>query len=140
MGTGMSLQTAQIQHSARALQDREDEAAMSDAPTVTRNTLRDAVAARCPHLSRGEIRMLVDAVFDEIMEALANGENVKLHEFGAFLIRKKVERLGRNPKSGVPAPISARRSVTFRPGGPLKAAAEQAGQREETAPARKAAE
>ena len=137
----MSLQISHLEQSARAArEDREDDAAASSSPTVTRNTLREAVSLRCPHLSRAEIRMLVDAVFDEIMEALAAGENVKLHEFGAFLIRNKGERLGRNPKSGVPAPISARRSVTFRPGGPLKGAAEQAAEPMASESPRRAAE
>ena len=58
---------------------------------------------------------LVDVIFDEICESLINGEEVKFAGFGTFKILAKSARMGRNPKTGAPAVISARRVATFRP-------------------------
>ncbi len=70
---------------------------------------------------------LVESFFEEIREALENGEQVKLSGFGNFELRDKNERPGRNPKTGEDIPISARRVVTFRPGQKLKSRVEDAG-------------
>ncbi len=51
----------------------------------------------------------------EICESLAQGEAVKLRSFGAFNVRSKRGRIGRNPKTGVEAPITPRRVLTFKP-------------------------
>jgi integration host factor subunit alpha len=61
-----------------------------------------------------QARQIVDEVFEEILAALACGESVKLSAFGAFTPRAKRERIGRNPKTGESAMISARKVVTFR--------------------------
>jgi integration host factor subunit alpha len=58
---------------------------------------------------------MVDLVFGEIEESLIRGEEVKFAGFGSFKILVKPERMGRNPKTGKPAVISARRVATFRP-------------------------
>jgi integration host factor subunit alpha len=71
--------------------------------------------------SRREAAVLVDAVLGEIVEAIARGEEVKLSGFGAFSIRSKAERMGRNPRNGAPAKITSRRVVVFRPSRILKA-------------------
>ena len=71
-------------------------------------------------LNKREARELVDLFFEEVRAALAQGEQVKLSGFGNFDLRDKRQRPGRNPKTGVEIPISARRVVTFRPGQKLK--------------------
>ncbi len=53
-------------------------------------------------------------VFEEILERIVAHEDVKLASFGAFLVRAKKERLGRNPKTGVRAMVSARLVVVFK--------------------------
>ncbi len=58
---------------------------------------------------------LIDVIFDEIRESLINGEEVKFAGFGSFKILNKPARMGRNPKTGVAAVISARRVTSFRP-------------------------
>ncbi|MDR2413283.1 MAG: integration host factor subunit alpha [Rickettsiales bacterium] len=58
---------------------------------------------------------LVDLIFNEIAESLARGEEVKFAGLGSFKILEKAERMGRNPRNGKPAVISARRVATFRP-------------------------
>ncbi len=52
---------------------------------------------------------------EEISDSLDRNEAVKLRAFGAFNVRSKRERVGRNPKTGVEAPIRPRRVVTFKP-------------------------
>ncbi len=81
--------------------------------TVTRAELSEAVH-RAIGLSFEESRALVASVFDQISECLSDGESVKISRFGAFLVRDKALRLGRNPKTGEAVPISPRRVVVFR--------------------------
>jgi len=58
---------------------------------------------------------LIDVVFGEIAQALTRGRRVQITNFGAFNINHKRERIGRNPKTGRMAVITARRVPTFRP-------------------------
>ncbi len=67
-------------------------------------------------LNEVESKELVEAFFDEIKKSLIDNEEVKISGFGNFTILNKKERPGRNPKTGKPALISARRVVTFRAG------------------------
>jgi integration host factor subunit alpha len=82
--------------------------------TVTRAILRDAVYRSCMSLSRAQASKVLDATIEEMCEALVRGETVKLRAFGIFKVRSKRERVGRNPKTGEPVPICARRSLTFK--------------------------
>ena len=75
-------------------------------------------------LNKREAKELVELFFEEIRDALVNGEDVKLSGFGNFTLREKDQRPGRNPKTGEEIPISARRVVTFRPGQKLKSRVE----------------
>jgi integration host factor subunit alpha len=75
-------------------------------------------------LNKKEARELVDLYFEELVAALADGEQIRFSGFGNFYLRDKKERPGRNPKTGEEIPISARRVVTFRPGQKLKARVE----------------
>lgn len=67
-------------------------------------------------LSKVDARWIVDAFFEEIKTTLIAGHPVKLSGLGNFKLRDKVERPGRNPKTGKAVPISARRVVTFKAG------------------------
>ena len=71
-------------------------------------------------LNKRESKELVEAFFDEIKMSLINNEEVKLSGFGNFKILNKRERPGRNPKTGEPAIISARKVVTFKAGQKLR--------------------
>ena len=87
--------------------------------TVTRETLYDAVQ-QVIGLSGHEAKILVTQVLEEIAATLERGETVKLSSFGSFVVRQKGERLGRNPKTGEPAPIRPRRVLVFKPSPTLK--------------------
>ena len=75
-------------------------------------------------LNKREAKEIVEMFFEEVRQALENGEQVKLSGFGNFDLREKNQRPGRNPKTGEEIPITARRVVTFRPGQKLKARVE----------------
>jgi len=75
-------------------------------------------------LNKREAKELVELFFEEIRQALEEGQDVKFSGFGNFILRTKSQRPGRNPKTGQEIPISARRVVTFRPGQKLKARVE----------------
>ena len=81
--------------------------------SLTRLELSDAVV-REVGLSRHESMQLVDEVLEHILKALVEGENVKISSFGTFSCKQKKERIGRNPKTGIEAPIIARKVVTFK--------------------------
>ncbi len=75
-------------------------------------------------LNKREAKEMVEGFYEEIRNALARNQQVKLSGFGNFDLRDKRQRPGRNPKTGEEIPISARRVVTFRPGQKLKSRVE----------------
>ena len=87
--------------------------------TVTRADLADAVH-RETGLPRRDAAELVEMAIEAITERLSAGETVMISGFGSFRVRDKRAREGRNPRTGEPAPIPARRVVTFRPSQALK--------------------
>lgn len=64
-------------------------------------------------------RAALECAFDEIKNALASGDNVRLLGFGTFKIREKSERTGRNPQTGENITIPAHKVVAFKPGSEL---------------------
>ena len=86
---------------------------------VTRADLYQAIYQKIG-LSRTQSATLVELVLKEITDCLERGETVKLSSFGLFVVRKKGQRMGRNPKTGEEAPISPRRVVVFKPSEVLK--------------------
>jgi integration host factor subunit alpha len=89
------------------------------AKTITRASLSEAVYQEVG-LSRNESAELLELVLNEVTEALARGETVKLSSFGSFSIRQKGRRIGRNPKTGEEVPILPRKVLVFRPSQVLK--------------------
>jgi integration host factor subunit alpha len=87
--------------------------------TVTRVELCEAVYQKVG-LSRAESSAFVELVLKEISDCLEKGESVKLTGFGSFKVRKKGQRMGRNPKTGTEVPIAPRRVMVFKPSGILK--------------------
>src|ERR1700685_1579048 len=93
--------------------------------TVTRAQLTEAVYQEVG-LSRNESAELVESVIAEISDALERGEMVKISSFGSFAVRRKGQRIGRNPKTGQEVPISPRRVLVFRASPALKRQIDQA--------------
>ena len=88
--------------------------------TVTRAHLAESLHTQVG-LSRNESAGLVEVVLERISSVLEAGEPVKISGFGTFTVRRKGQRIGRNPKTGVEVPILPRRVLTFRPSSVLKA-------------------
>lgn len=81
--------------------------------TVSRLDLAEAVARECG-LRKQESMRLVDNVLDVISDALVDEGVAKVSGFATFIVRSKEARTGRNPKTGLEEPISARNVVGFR--------------------------
>ncbi|QGM44481.1 integration host factor subunit alpha [Methylocystis heyeri] len=117
----MSRETVGVFFSDR--DDNEENSADLDAfggeGTLTRADLARAIQ-NAVGISRTEATELIGAVLDEIFERLVAREEVKLSSFGTFSIREKRERVGRNPKTGAGARISARLVVSFKPSNILR--------------------
>ncbi len=90
--------------------------------TLTRQDIALAIFERVGGISRREAKRLTDCVIDEMVSTLISGETLKLHDFGSFVVRDKQERSGRNPRTGAPVPIDARRVVIFKASPNMKAA------------------
>lgn len=90
-------------------------------PTLTKAQLAEQLFERIG-LNKRESKDMVDAFFDLIAQQLIQGREVKLSGFGSFQVRTKAPRPGRNPRTGEPVAIEARRVVTFHGSPKLKAA------------------
>ncbi len=86
---------------------------------LTKNDLINAVAVH--GLSKRQAAAVVEAVFDLMIKAFEQSEDVRIVGFGHFRIRKKASRKGRNPQTGSEIEITARRVLTFKPSKGLKA-------------------
>ena len=86
---------------------------MDASKTVTRNDLYDTVHRKVG-LSLRESADLTESVLNEISDCIVRGETVKLPGFGTFTVRKKGQRVGRNPKTGVVVIIKPRRVLAFK--------------------------
>ncbi len=91
--------------------------------TLTKAELADVLFGKVG-LNKREAKDMVESFFEEIRLQLEKGESVKLSGFGNFQLRDKPQRPGRNPKTGVEIPITARRVVTFHPSQKLKSMVE----------------
>ncbi len=91
--------------------------------TLTKAELADMIFEKVG-LNKREAKDRVESFFEEVRQALEQGDSVKLSGFGNFQLRDKPQRPGRNPKTGAEIPISARRVVTFHASQKLKAMVE----------------
>ena len=80
---------------------------------MTRYKLAQTIAAKMD-ISVVDADKMVSAVFAGLRHGIVKDGDVILRGFGRFVVRDKKERMGRNPKTGKPAIISARKSVTFK--------------------------
>lgn len=76
--------------------------------------------ARAAELTKKDAERLVEIVFESIIETLNKGEKIELRGFGSFRVRERGSRRGRNPKTGDPVNIPAKRVPYFKPGKELK--------------------
>ena len=67
---------------------------------MIRSELIQKIADENPHLTQKHVEKIVNTVFEEIIEALAQGNRVELRGFGAFSVKNRPSRSGRNPRTG----------------------------------------
>src|SRR5580698_2463953 len=73
-----------------------------------------------PHLTQRDIERVVGVIFTRMTEALAGGGRVELRGFGAFSVRSRPSRAGRNPRTGEPVPVKAKHVPFFKSGKELR--------------------
>jgi len=83
---------------------------------VIRSELVQKLCDDHPDLTQKEIERVVAAFFDSITDQLRKGGRVELRGFGAFSTRGRDARKGRNPRTGEPVDVSAKRVPYFKPG------------------------
>lgn len=86
---------------------------------MTKAELVEGVADAA-ELTKKDAERLVEIVFESIIETLNQGEKIELRGFGSFRVRERGARRGRNPKTGDPVSIPAKRVPYFKPGKELK--------------------
>lgn len=86
---------------------------------MTKSELIEAIAAR-GDLTKARAEMVVNCVFDAMTEALQKGEGIEIRGFGSFTVRPYKPYDGRNPRTGQPVPVPAKRLPFFKVGKELK--------------------
>jgi integration host factor subunit beta len=81
---------------------------------MLKSELVQRIHARNGHLYSQDIDKLVNIVLDEIANALKDGGRVELRGFGAFSVKSRQARVGRNPRTGTPVEVNAKRMPAFR--------------------------
>lgn len=92
---------------------------------MTKSELIQHLAERNPHLYLRDVEKIVETIFEEITVALARGDRVELRGFGAFSVKSREARTGRNPRTGEEITIEASQGVKFSAGASLKAAVQK---------------
>lgn len=83
---------------------------------MIRSELIQIIADENPHLYQRDVERIVNTVFDEIVEAMARGDRVELRGFGAFSVKSRDARTGRNPRTGEAVEVEAKSVPFFKTG------------------------
>lgn len=87
---------------------------------MTKSELIQRLAERHPDLKQRVFERIVSTIFEEISTALEKGDRVELRGFGAFSVKSRQPRIGRNPRTGETVPVSAKRVPHFKTGKELR--------------------
>ncbi|MDE0760586.1 MAG: integration host factor subunit beta [Planktomarina sp.] len=69
-----------------------------------------------PHLSQRDVERVISTIFEEIITTMANGDRVELRGFGAFSVKKRGSRQGRNPRTGAAVSVEEKHVPFFKTG------------------------
>lgn len=83
---------------------------------MIRSELVEKIAEENPHLYHRDVERIVATIFNEIIDAMANGNRVELRGFGAFSVKKRDARVGRNPRTGDSVTVSEKHVPFFKTG------------------------
>ena len=87
---------------------------------MIKSELIQALASENPHLTQKDIERVVGVILERMIEALENGGRVELRGFGAFSVRERPARAGRNPRTGEPVEVRAKHVPFFKSGKELR--------------------
>ena len=87
---------------------------------MTKSELISTLALKYPSLPAADLEKVVSTILDEITDALVEGKRVELRGFGAFSVRERAGRTGRNPRTGEQVSVAAKRVPFFKMGKELK--------------------
>lgn len=87
---------------------------------MIKSELVQVIAERNPHLYQRDVENIVNAILDEITQALARGDRVELRGFGAFSVKNRPARIGRNPRTGVKVSVDEKWVPFFKTGKELR--------------------
>jgi len=83
---------------------------------MIRSELIQKIADDNPHLYQRDVERIVNTIFDEITSAMSNGDRVELRGFGAFSVKKRDARVGRNPRTGEAVSVEEKHVPFFKTG------------------------
>ncbi len=83
---------------------------------MTKSELIQRIAELNPHLYHRDVERIVTTIFEEISEALAHGDRVELRGFGAFSVKQRDARVGRNPRTGAAVQVAEKHIPFFKTG------------------------
>ena len=83
---------------------------------MTKSELIQHLAERNPHLYQRDVERIVTTIFDEISNALSRGDRVELRGFGAFSVKRREARQGRNPRTGESVKVAEKHIPFFKTG------------------------
>ncbi|MFI0396088.1 integration host factor subunit beta [Paracoccus jiaweipingae] len=83
---------------------------------MIRSELIQKIAEENPHLFQRDVEKIVNTVFEEIIDAMARGDRVELRGFGAFSVKKRDARQGRNPRTGETVSVEEKHVPFFKTG------------------------
>ena len=87
---------------------------------MTKSELIQKLAEANPHLYQRDVEVIVTAIFGEIAAALSRGDRVELRGFGAFSVKQREARVGRNPRTGASVRVAEKRIPFFKTGKQLR--------------------
>jgi integration host factor subunit beta len=87
---------------------------------MTKSELIARLAERNPHLYQRDVERIVTTIFEEIANALSRGDRVELRGFGAFSVKNRDPRQGRNPRTGEQVSVQAKAVPFFKTGKQLR--------------------
>ncbi|SMH52061.1 integration host factor subunit beta [Maritimibacter sp. HL-12] len=83
---------------------------------MIRSELIQKIADENPHLYQRDVERIVNTIFEEIIEAMARGDRVELRGFGAFSVKRRDARVGRNPRTGESVQVEQKHVPFFKTG------------------------
>jgi len=87
---------------------------------MTKRDLIDEVNRRFPHLSHRDAEVIINAIFDSMVDAMRRGERIEIRGLGSFVVKHRRAREGRNPQSGEIVSVAAKKVPFFKVGKDLR--------------------